>query len=215
MAVSGLVITGAAAIVNVCAFDIPPPGVGFTTVTEAVPAVDIRDAGTVAVSCVEETNVVASAVAFHCTVEVPTKFVPFTVKVNCGPPAAAQVGLIEVVVGTGLLMVNVTGFDVPPPGEGVLTVTWTVPAVVTFAAGTIAVSCVAETKVVVSPEPFQLTTELETKLVPFTVKVNCGDPARHELGLIEVIVGTGFAANALLAAAHTTRNGRIFLIDRS
>jgi hypothetical protein len=91
-------------------------------------------------------------------------------------------------------------------------VTWAVPAAATFAAGTIAVSCVAETKVVVSPEPFQLTTELEIKLVPFTVKVNCGDPARHELGLIEVIVGTGFAANALLAAAHTTRNARIFFM---
>ena len=28
-------------------------------------------------------------------------------------------------------------------------------------------------------------------MVPFTVIVNCGEPARHELGLIEVVVGTG------------------------
>jgi hypothetical protein len=33
--------------------------------------------------------------------------------------------------------------------------------------------------------------EVETKLVPLTVKVNGPDPARHELGLIVVIVGTG------------------------
>ena len=33
--------------------------------------------------------------------------------------------------------------------------------------------------------------EVETKLVPFTVKVNWAAPARHELGLIVVIVGTG------------------------
>jgi hypothetical protein len=213
--VSALVITGVAAIVNVCAFDVPPPGLGFTTVTRAVPAVVIRETGTVAVSSVDETNVVPRAVPFQFTVEVETKFVPFTVNVNCAPPAAAQVGLIEVVVGTGLLMVNVTGFDVPPPGAGFLTVTGGAPAVATFAAGTIAVSCVEETNVVVSPEPFQLTTELEIKLVPFTVKVNCGDPARHELGLIEVIVGTGFAANTVPAAANTTRNGRSFLIDKS
>jgi hypothetical protein len=47
-AVSGLVITGVAAIVNVCAFDVPPHGV--TTVIEAVPALAMSEAGTVAVS---------------------------------------------------------------------------------------------------------------------------------------------------------------------
>ena len=56
----------------------------------------------------EETNVVASVFPFHFTVDVETKFVPFTVKVNCEPPAVAQVGLVEVVAGTGLLMVNGT-----------------------------------------------------------------------------------------------------------
>jgi hypothetical protein len=104
-------MTGVAAIVNVTAPDVAPHG--LTTVIEAVPAVAIREAGTVAVSCVEETNVVASAVAFHFTVEVAAKFVPFTVKVNCGPPAVAQVGLIELMVGVATI-VNVTGFDAEP-----------------------------------------------------------------------------------------------------
>jgi hypothetical protein len=63
--VSGLVITGVAAIVNVCAIDVPPPGAGFTTVIEAVPAVATREAGTAAVSCVGETNVVGKAVPFQ------------------------------------------------------------------------------------------------------------------------------------------------------
>jgi hypothetical protein len=194
--VSGLLITGVAPIVNVCAFDVPPPGVGFTTVMEAVPPVAIRDAGTVAVSCVEETNVVVSAVAFHFTVEVETKFVPLTVKVNCGLPAVAQVGLIAVVVGTGLLMVNVTAFDVPPPGAGFTTVTEAVPVFATRAAVTVAVSCVEETNVVARAVPFQLTVEQEleavpTKPVPFTVKVNPPLPAIVDVGLIEVIAGTG------------------------
>jgi len=212
--VGGLVIPGVAAIVNVCAFDVPPPGPGFTTVIEAVPGVAIRAAVTVAVSCVEETKVVVSAVAFHFTVEVETKFLPITVRVNCAPPAVAHVGLIELVVGTGLLIVNVCALEVPPPGGGFLTVTAAVPAVATFAAGTIAVSSVAETNVVVNADPFQLTVELAMKLVPFTVKVNCGDPAKQELGLIDVVVGTGFAANALPATANTTRNGRTFLIGK-
>jgi hypothetical protein len=163
---------------------------------------------------VEETNVVPSVFPFHFTVDVETKFVPFIVNVNCAPPAVAQVGLIEVVVGTGLLIVNVCGFDVPPPGGGFTTVTDAVPAFATRAAVTVAVSCVEETNVVVKAVPFQRTVELATKLVPFTVMVNCGDPARHKLGLIEVVVGTGFAANTVPAAANTTSNGRIFLTGR-
>jgi hypothetical protein len=98
------VITGVLAIVNVFAFDIPPHGV--TTVTEAVPAVVIRAAGTVAVSCVAETNVVASGLPFQFTVEPETKLVPFTVSVNCGPPAVAQVGLSELIVDTALMVIT-------------------------------------------------------------------------------------------------------------
>jgi hypothetical protein len=141
------------------------------------------------------------------------KLVPFTVMVNDGHPAGYELGLSEVMVGTGLLMVNVTGVDVLDGGPGFVTVTDAVPAVATRAAGTIAVSWVGETYVVASPEPFQLTTALLSNNVPFTVNVNCGDPARHELGLIELIVGV--AASALLAAANTTRNGRSFLIGKS
>jgi hypothetical protein len=153
--VSGLVITGVLAIVNVCALDVPPPGLGFTTVMDAVPAVATRDAGTMAVSCVEETKVVASAVPFQFTVEVETNLVPFTVKVKSALPAVIQVGLIEVVVGTGLLIVNVTELDVPPPGGGLTTVMDAVPAVATFAAGTVAVSLVEELNVVTRGDPFQ------------------------------------------------------------
>jgi hypothetical protein len=128
--VSGLVITGVLTIVNVIPVDVPPQG--FTTVIEGVPVVAMSDAGTVAVSCVEETNVVASAVAFQFTVEVETKFVPFTVKVNCGPPAAAQVGLSEPIVGLALIVITSVAL---PVLQGLapllaLMVTLVVPAVV-------------------------------------------------------------------------------------
>jgi len=128
--VSGLVITGVLAIVNVTAPDVAPHG--LTTVIEAVPAVAIREAGTVAVSWVGETNVVASAVPFHFTVEVETKFVPFTVNVNCAPPAEAQVGLSELIVGTALIVITSVAL---PVLQGLapllaLMVTLDVPAVV-------------------------------------------------------------------------------------
>jgi len=116
--------------VNVCAFEVPPPGAGFTTVTNAVPAAATFAAGTMAVSLVEETNVVARAEPFQLTVEVETKLVPLTVRVNWADPAVVEAGLIEVVVGTGLLIVNVSVALPVPPALVALMVTLYVPAMV-------------------------------------------------------------------------------------
>jgi hypothetical protein len=124
------VIAGAALIANVCTLDVPPPGVGFTTVIGAVPAVATRDAGTVAVSRVEETKLVARGAPSQFTVEIETKLVPFTVKVKSALSAVVQVGLIEVVVGTGLLMVMTSAAVPVPPALVALMVTLYVPAVV-------------------------------------------------------------------------------------
>src|SRR5436190_1935603 len=100
-------------MVSVTGVDVVPEHVGFTTVIAAVPALAMRMAGTVAVSCVKETYVVANAVPFQLTVDVERKFVPFTVNVNCPPPAVAQVGLSEPIAGTAPI-VNVRG-PVPVP----------------------------------------------------------------------------------------------------
>jgi len=220
---------------------VPPHGV--TTLIEAVPALAMRAAGTAAVSCVAETNVVVRAVPFHLTVEPETKLLPFTVSVNPGPPAVVQLGLSELTVGTALIVMTsvccalvlqgvapllavmvtlvvpavvgvpeispVLVLTARPAGSGLavklvgllvavivyekaaptvphavgglvitgvltivnvcafdggplqfLTVTCAVPAVAMFAAGTTAVSRVAETNVVTSAEPFQLTTDV-------------------------------------------------------
>jgi hypothetical protein len=181
--VSGLVIKGVSSIANVTAFDVPPHG--LTTVIEAVPGLAMREADTVAVSCVAETNVVVSAAPFQFTTEVETKFAPLTVNVNCGSPAAAQVGLSELMVGTALI-VNVAA---PEFVAQVPTMTEAVPGVAMSEAGTVAVSFVEETNVVTRELPFQLTVDPETKLVPFTVSVNCGPPAAVQFGLSELIVG--------------------------
>ena len=110
---------------------------------------------------------------FHCTVEVLTKFVPFTVRVKPTPPAMALVGEVVVIVGTGLLIVKVAGVgEVPPPGAGLTTVTEDVPADAMSVAGIVAVSCAAFTNTVVRFDPFHCTCEVLTKFEPFTVKIN-------------------------------------------
>ena len=51
-------------------------------------------------------------------------------------------------------------------------------------------------------DPFHLTTELATKLVPYTIKVKSAPPALFEVGLRLVVVGTGLLTiKALLLLA--------------
>ena len=122
-------MVGVALMVNVAA---PQFVAQVPTVIEAVPAVAMRAAGTVAVSCVAETNVVASGLPFQFTVEPETKLVPLTVNVTCGPPAVAQVGLSEPIVGTARIVITsvaLAELQEPAPLLAVI-VTLVVPAVV-------------------------------------------------------------------------------------
>ena len=79
-----------------------------------------------------ETNVVVSGLPFQFTVEPETKLVPLTVNVNCGPPAVAQVGLSEPIVGTARIVITsvaLAELQEPAPLLAVI-VTLVVPAVV-------------------------------------------------------------------------------------
>ena len=178
-------------MVNVCAFDVPPPGAAFTTVTEAVPPVLMSDEGTVAVTLVLVTKVVVKVELFQCTTEPETKFDPLTVSVKEAPPAVALVGEIEVVAGNGLLTVNVLGDDVPPPGPGFVTVTLILPAVAMSVDEIAAVNVVLLENVVVRGAPFQFTTELLMNPEPFTVSVKAAPPAVALVGKMEVTAGFG------------------------
>src|SRR4029077_8943104 len=128
-------------IVKVTELEVPPPGGGLVTVTNAVPALAISAAVIAAVSVVLLTKVVARTEPFHCTVELFTKFVPLTVRVKSVPPAIWLSGEREITVGTRLFMVKVSALEVPPPGGGFKTVTAAVPALAMSLAGTVAVSC--------------------------------------------------------------------------
>jgi hypothetical protein len=56
---------------------------------------------------------------FHPTAEPDENPVPFTVKVNAGPPALAVLGLMALMTGAGIT-VKVTAFDVTPPDSTVI-----------------------------------------------------------------------------------------------
>ena len=179
-------------IAKLCPVDVPPPGVGLNTVTEAVPAEAMSAAGTEAVSEVALPNVVVRAVPFHFTTEVLTKLVPVSVSVNVAPPASPEAGAIEVKVGEGLLIVKVgVVSEFPPPGPGLFAPTATVPPVAMSDAGTVAVNEVELTNVVVSGVPPHNTTVPLTKLTPVAVMVKPASPAVAELGEIEVTPGEG------------------------
>ena len=107
-------------------------------------------------------------------------------------PAGAQLGLIELIVGTELvpmLIVKVIAFEVPPPAPGLVTDTVSVPLEAMEAAGMAAVNCVEFTNVVAGAAPPKLTIEPATKFVPLKVSVKAAPPAKAEFGTIAFTVG--------------------------
>src|SRR5881409_3056428 len=99
-------------------------------------------------------------------------------------------------LGTGFaaVMVKLSVLEVPPPGDGLKTVTAAVPALAMSLAGIEAVSWLALTNVVVRSAPFQRTTDPEMKMLPLTVRLNAAPPATAEVGLRPLMLGTGFEA---------------------
>src|SRR5206468_457004 len=197
-----LLTAGAGLLIEkVCAPEVPPPGAGVTTVTEAVPALAMSAAVIAAVSCVALTKVVVRAAPFHCTVLPVTKPVPVAVSVKAAPPAVALVGDTEVSVGAEVFSENACAAEVPPPGVGVTTVTLAVPAAAMSAAAIAAVSWMGLTKVVVRTAPFQRTVEPLTKPLPLTVSVKARPPAVALAGLKPVTTGRGLPTVTLTAGA--------------
>jgi len=130
--------------VKVWAFEVPPPGVGLTTVIANVPPVTRSAVKTKAVTVEDDTKDVARGLPSNWTVEDATNPVPVTVMTKTGSPAVFVFGEIELVVGTGLLTAKVWAFEVPPPGAGFVTVMSKVPTVVRSEARIAAVSWVDE-----------------------------------------------------------------------
>jgi len=175
--------------VKVCAVVVPPPGPGLVTVTLIGPAVATSVPGTVTWSDVADCEDGFSTFAPKFTVEPLTKFVPVSVIVT-PVPTVVLVGLIEVSVGAGLLMVKVCADVVPPPGAGFVTVTLSGPAAARSAVVIAAVNSVELTKVAVGATVPNFTVEPLTKFVPVNVRVKAAPPTVALVGEIELRVGT-------------------------
>jgi hypothetical protein len=142
--------------------------------------------------------VVVRLTPFHLTTEVEEKFVPVTVSVKAEPPAGAQAGLRLVMVRGGMRIENVSAFEAPPPGAGLKTVIGTFPVAVILAAGTVALNCVGEPKVVARSAPFRLTLDPETKSLPYTFKVKLGPSTVTAPGFKAVSTGTGLTMEKVI-----------------
>ena len=94
-------------IVNVLPAEVPPPGVGLNTLTEAVPAEAMSAAEICACSWVLLTNVVVRSLPFQRMTDDATKLLPVAVRVKAPLPAAALLGVMELNFGAGLLWADV------------------------------------------------------------------------------------------------------------
>ena len=97
---------------NVSALDVPPPGAGVETVTDAVPTLAISAAVIAACRLDADAKVVGRALPFHSTVEDEMKFEPETVRVNAGPPAVVLFGASAATDGA-----EFGGVELPPEPE--------------------------------------------------------------------------------------------------
>jgi len=87
--------------------------------------------------------------------------------------------------------VNITTFDIPPPGEGLVTVTTSGPATAWSDAYMVAANWVGDTNVVGRDSPLKLTTEPDMNPDPLTVNVKPPLPAIEEIGEMLEINGMG------------------------
>ena len=149
-------------------------------------------------------NFAAAPVGSPVTVNV-TGFVrvPPTVAVEIAnaagwPAATVSVG-VELETAKSAI-VSVRAAEVPPPGNGLNTVTKMAPPLVRSPAGTMAVTCVALTIVVVNATPFHSTTVPAKKFVPVSVSVNAAPPAFAVVGESEPKVGNGSLIVNVIAA---------------
>src|SRR5262245_9541212 len=120
-----------------------------------LPALVTSEVCTATVSWVADPKLTARDWPPTVAVEPLTKPVPDRLIAKAPLPAVTPVGLRLLMLGVGFTLATVSERtpDVPPPGAGVKTVMFGVPAAAISLAGMVAVSCVDETNAVVRLAP--------------------------------------------------------------
>jgi hypothetical protein len=110
----------------------------------------------------------------HWTTEHGRRFVPVTVNVSAGLPAAAEVCDSELIAGEASAVAGLERVKGEKSEAAIEfdTITRAAPGNAAWDAGMEAVSCVALTKVVACGVPFQITSESLVKFVPVSVRIN-------------------------------------------
>lgn len=117
-----------------------------------------------------------------------------TIKLPLATPTVVAGGMAVktnfVAVGA-IIVKGFGGFEMPPAGEGLNTVTLAVPTLIISLPKIDAWRMVGEMKMVFLSCPFHRTFDVEINPVPLTTKLNAGPPAMAEVGPMEVITGKG------------------------
>lgn len=156
--------------------EFPPPGAGFVIEIGTEPAIVKSPDGIVATSSVAETYVLATTAEFALTVEPGRKLEPVIWTCVSGDASGTVEGDTETIDGVRFLIESVSEFDVPPPGVGFDTVIVWLPAMVSLAAGSTALSWLDETRLAVKRFPSKLTVDALLNPDPVRVSVVSADP---------------------------------------
>ena len=122
---------------SVAAADVPPPGAEFTAVRDSVPVAATSDAFSVTFACVALTYEVVRPAPFTLMAVVGTKPVPVTAMTSEEDPTTSVVGESEEITGAGL---STSKLAAVLPTVPLITTTERLPPLVSWLAGTMAVS---------------------------------------------------------------------------
>src|ERR1035441_219820 len=164
--------------VKVAPGDTLPLTPGLVTTMEATLGPATRAAGTVALSSVELTKLVASALPSSDTSQPDTKLTPLTARLKAAAPASTEAGESEPIAGPTTF--NGSALEAAAPGLATCTLNW--PVLDTRLAGTIAVSELELTNVVASAVEFNETCEPEAKLDRKSTRLKAGEPTGTLVG---------------------------------
>ena len=176
--------------INCAGVLVEEPGAGLLTVKAPMPWFCRSAAVRATCNEVELATVVGRADPFHNATELDSNPVPIIIIV-AGAPGRTVRGEMEVIAAVGLVTLKVAAGDVPPPGVGFCVVIELAELPLRAAAGTVAFTSVALTKVVVSVVVLKTITVDDKNPVPVMSNGVSPDPATTLAGVILLMAGVG------------------------